>query len=102
MNAAQPGRTCSAAASQVPGGDPIDREVGDLIARPAGIAQLFTYLRYDADVSRAGLDALGLRDVKPEHVQLMDSVEHVDEIARVGRRWPDQVRRDHFAAFLKA
>jgi len=83
-------------------GDPIDREVGDLIGAAGPVSpKLFTYLRYDADVSRAGLDALGLRDVKPEHVQLMDSVEHVDEIARVGQAVArTKVRRDHFAVFL--
>lgn len=67
-------------------GDPLDRELGDLktSASPLG-AKAFTYLRYDADVSRAGLDALGLHSVTPEHVQLMDSVDYIDEIQRVGQ-----------------
>ena len=39
-------------------GDPIDTEVGDLIAEPRGpvAPKLFTYLRYDADLSDAGLE----------------------------------------------
>ena len=45
-------------------GDPIDRELGDLVGSsgplPRG-AKLFTYLRYDAELTRAGLAALGCR-----------------------------------------
>jgi hypothetical protein len=84
-------------------GDPIDREVGDLIGATGPVSpKLFTYLRYDADVSRAGLNALGLPEIKPEHVQLMDSVEHVDEIAKVGQAVARlKVRREHFAGFLR-
>lgn len=83
-------------------GDPIDREIGDLIGAAGPVSpKLFTYLRYDADVSRAGLDALGLLDVSPAHVQRMDSVEHVDAIARVGQAVAARkVRREHFSAFL--
>ncbi len=82
-------------------GDPLDRELGDLIgtngpARP----KLFTYMRYDADVSRAGLDALGLETVDPAHVQLMDSTAYIDEIQTVGRALAElKVRAEHFAAF---
>lgn len=85
-------------------GDPIDREVGDLIGAAGPVSpKLFTYLRYDADVSRTGLNALGLPEIKPEHVQLMDSVEHVDEIAKVGQAVARlKVRREHFADFLRA
>jgi hypothetical protein len=67
-------------------GDPLDREIGDLKTSPSPFgAKAFTYLRYDADVSRAGLDALGLHTVVPEHVQLMDSVDYIDEIQQVGQ-----------------
>lgn len=82
-------------------GDALDREIGDL--RGAGgpvTPRLFTYARYDADVSRAGLDSLGLPDVDPEHVQLMDSVSHIGEIQRVGQALARaRVRREHFAGF---
>ena len=48
-------------------GDPIDREVGDMIGSrgPGGEPKLFTYLRYNAELTRAGLDALGCRDIAP-------------------------------------
>ena len=42
-------------------GDLLDREVGDLaIARGPVEPRLFTYLRYNAELSQEGLDALGL------------------------------------------
>lgn len=82
-------------------GEALDREVGDLIGAAGPVApKLFTYLRYDADVSRAGLDALGLPHVEPAHVQLMDSTAHIAEIQAVGRALGEQrVRAEHFAGF---
>ena len=44
----------------------------------------FLYARYDADLSRRGLDALGLNDVDPARVGKLDSVEGVDDLMRVG------------------
>jgi patatin-like phospholipase/acyl hydrolase len=82
-------------------GDPLDREIGDLTGTPSPTGQKgFTYLRYDADVSRAGLKALGLADIEPEHVQLMDSVDYIDEIQRVGQAVADQkVKPGHYDGF---
>lgn len=92
-------------------GDVLDRELGDLIAPaqplPSGpvpgpvFPKLFTYMRYNAELTRAGLDRLGLRDVVPEHVQQMDSVAHIAELSAVGRAVAAQkVTPEHFAGFL--
>ena len=91
-------------------GAPLDREVGDLKgpvdALPGGRvagpvqAKLFTYMRYNADLSAKGLRDLNLPDIRPEHVQQMDSVEHIADLKQVGRAAAAQVSRDHFAAFL--
>ncbi|HRD33671.1 MAG TPA: patatin-like phospholipase family protein [Rhodocyclaceae bacterium] len=75
-------------------GAPLDREIGDMLCAPGtsnwtGPKQ-FAYLRYDPDVTRAGLDALGLHDVKAENVQVMDSIEHIAAIQRVGRRYAER------------
>jgi patatin-like phospholipase/acyl hydrolase len=82
-------------------GDAIDREVGDLIGAAGPVSpRLFTYMRYNPDVSRKGLDALGLQNVQPGHVQLLDSIKYIDEIRRVGQAVASQkVKAEHFAGF---
>ena len=85
------------------GGDELDREVGDLIGAkgPVGPNKLFTYVRYNAELTEKGLLALGLPDIKPEVVQMLDSVAHVAELQRVGQAVAKQkVNADHFAAFV--
>jgi uncharacterized protein len=63
--------------------------------------KLFTYLRYNADVSREGLDRLGLPDIEPEQVQLMDSVQYIPKIQKVGARLAErEVKIEHYAKFL--
>ncbi len=83
-------------------GDPLDREVGDMIGRKGPvIPKLFSYLRYNAELSREGLNALGLADIKPEDVQKLDSTDHIKELQRVGRAVVEKkVRPQHFAAFV--
>ncbi len=82
-------------------GDPLDREVGDVIGQGIpSVPKLFTYARYNAELSREGLDALGLQKIDPAHVQQMDSVEHVVEMQEVGRAVAAQkVQAAHFAQF---
>ena len=83
-------------------GDALDRELGDMIGASGPVTpKLFTYLRYDADVSREGLDALGLPKMDPQHVQLMDSTQYIDEIQQVGRAVGEcKVQAAHFAGFV--
>jgi predicted acylesterase/phospholipase RssA len=86
-------------------GGALDREIGDLVAAPgeapsSTVHKQFAYLRYDPDVSRAGLDALGLAGVSAEAVQVMDSIEHIDAIRRVGAAYAAQaVRGEHLRGF---
>lgn len=85
-------------------GGRIDREFGDMVAPAAGPAnwsgtKLFSYLRYDADLSRPGLDALGLPHIDPDHVQQMDSVQYMADIRKVGEAAARQVQAAHFAGF---
>lgn len=87
-------------------GGPIDREFGDMVVTPGSApnwtgAKLFGYVRYDPDVSRAGLDALGLADVDAGHVQQMDSIAHIDAIQRVGRAYAERhLSTDHLHGFV--
>ena len=85
-------------------GSMLDREVWDMRG-PNGqgpvTPKLFTYMRYNADVTREGLDALGLQHIEPRNVQQMDSVAHISELQEVGRAVGKQVNIDHFAGFLQ-
>jgi hypothetical protein len=82
-------------------GDPLDREVGDMIGKKGPVVQkLFTYLRYNAELTREGLNALGLSDIEPEDVQKLDSTDHIKELQRVGRAVVEKkVRPEHFDGF---
>lgn len=86
-------------------GGALDREIGDLVAAPgeapsSTVHKQFAYVRYDPDVSRAGLDGLGLAEVNAEAVQVMDSIEHIDAIRRVGTAYAAQaVRGEHLRGF---
>ena len=85
-------------------GDLLDREIGSVIGQGIpNVPKLFTYARYNAELSREGLDALGLEHIKPVHVQQMDSVDHIDEMREVGQTLAQQkVKAEHFAGFPTA
>ena len=87
----------------------LDREIGDMIPRDAqgriiplseNLQRRFLYARYNADVSRAGLDALGLQDIEPENVQQLDSVAFMEDLRRVGKKVAQQVQLAHFGSFV--
>jgi uncharacterized protein len=85
-------------------GDLLDREIGSVIGQGIpNVPKLFTYARYNAELSREGLDALGLEHVNPLHVQQMDSVDHIGEMQEVGQTLAEQkVKAEHFAGFPAA
>jgi hypothetical protein len=82
-------------------GDALDGEIGDLSGTaPPGGTSLFSYARYNVDLSREGLDALGLPEVDPRLVQRLDDVRHLDRLREVGERAArQQVAVEHFAGF---
>lgn len=84
-------------------GGQLDREVGDMIGEsdeaPAQ-PKLFTYMRYNAELSRKGLDALGLPHINPKDVQQLDSVDHIAELQEVGGRVAEQIKIEHYEGFL--
>lgn len=84
-------------------GAPIDSEFGDMVeAGGDDRNRAFSYVRYDPDVTRGGLDALGLQQVDAEHVRLMDSTDHIPEIRQVGESYAERNVdvRNHFQGFL--
>src|SRR4030095_2163795 len=80
-------------------GDRLDSEVGDLIGKKGPVApKLFTYMRYNAELTKAGLTALGIGDIQPKDVQQLDSIEHVTDLQRVGKAVARRcVRLEHFS-----
>lgn len=83
-------------------GDPLDREVGDLrVGRGPVAPRLFTYARYNAELTGEGLASLGLSDIVPANVQKLDSIEHTSDLERVGRAVAEKkVSAVHFAGFV--
>jgi patatin-like phospholipase/acyl hydrolase len=85
-------------------GEVLDREVWDMKgANGSGPVnpKLFTYMRYNADLSKTGLRALGLSHIEPSTVQQLDSVAHISELREVGSEVAKQVNIADFAGFLQ-
>ncbi len=84
-------------------GEILDREIGDLtdqtIRYPVE-SKLFTYARYNAELSHKGLDDIGLPNINPKDVQMLDSVKHISELEKVGKAIAKKVNRTHFKGFL--
>ena len=82
-------------------GEVLNEEVETVIGNGIpNVPKLFTYARYNPELSREGLDALGLPGINPAHVQQMDSVEYIEEMQQVGLAVAKQkVRAVHFAGF---
>ena len=85
-------------------GGQLDREVWDMKgengAGPVS-PKLFTYMRYNADLTRKGLDALGLSHIEPRTVQQLDSVEYIPQLREVGNAVAKEVNIEHFKGFLQ-
>jgi hypothetical protein len=84
-------------------GDELDREIGDLRGAHGPLGEkLFTYLRYNADLSAVGLAKLdrALANIDPAEVQKMDSPARVGDLQRVGKAVAMKyVDIAHFAGF---
>ena len=91
---------CRAFGKCIEGGQ-LDREVGTMIDKKGPVEEkLFTYARYNTDLTKEGLAELGITDVNPRDVQQLDSVEHVGKLQRIGTAVAAQrVKADHFAGF---
>lgn len=86
-------------------GAEIDRELGDLIPRDdednviplsENLHRRFLYARYNAHLSAQWLSKHGLGGVDPAKVAKLDSVEHINDLVRVGQALATEVKLDHF------
>jgi len=84
-------------------GDPLDREVGSMIGKKGPMSpKLFTYMRYNAELTHEGLAALDLSGINPQNVHKLDSVEHVADLQQIGRAVAaKKLNIEHFPPFLK-
>ncbi len=90
-------------------GDPIDRELGDVIPRDADgekiplstdLGRAFLYARYNADISPEGIKAMGLDGIDTGRIGKMDAVDQVDSLRRIGRKAAEKVDVAEFGSFL--
>jgi len=69
-------------------GGAIDREFGEMMMVKDNVKStcpnLFSYVRYNPELTRFGLDGLGLTDVDPGTISKLDSVANIPDIQRVG------------------
>lgn len=92
-------------------GNDLDAEIDSMVAegwpnpgkhgwRGPANPKLFSYLRYDPELTRKGLDELGLKSIQAEHVLGMDDVKHMDEMVKVGKKAAQlYVQPSHFDGF---
>jgi hypothetical protein len=60
----------------------------------------FLYARYNADLSKLGLNKLGFPNVDPTSIQKLDAVENMDALLEIGRAAGKSVNPLHFGSFL--
>jgi patatin-like phospholipase/acyl hydrolase len=81
-------------------GAELDREINDLIGKQGpALPKLFTYVRYNAELTSDWLGRHGLGKIEPRDVQKLDSTNFMDELAEVGKKVAVQVKPEHFADF---
>ena len=87
----------------------IDSELEDMIPKDAqgqgipitqDLGKAFLYARYNADLSKKGLTALGFSDMDPERVGKLDAVAAMDDLSRIGQKLAEEVKLEHFGSFV--
>ena len=81
----------------------MDREVESMIGKKGPLPEkLFTYMRYNAELTVEGLTALGLPDINPKNVQKLDSVDNIPDLQRIGQAVAaTKLDIEHYQSFLK-
>jgi predicted acylesterase/phospholipase RssA len=84
-------------------GDELDDRLEELIKGHQDKSnKCFTYVRYQADLSAAGLLELGLSSIDPGVVSQHDSIAHTSELQLIGKAVAKtKIKPEHFSGFLK-
>jgi len=79
-------------------GSPLDREVDDMIGSRGPLEKkLFRYIRYNAELTREGLAALGCGGIEPTRVQKLDSIDALADLQTIGTAVAEQrIKPAHF------
>ena len=77
-----------------------DRNKASVIPLSRDLGRKFLYARYNADLSKVGLEKLGITDVVPNQIQRMDAVENIPDLLRIGRAAARIVDPAHFGPFI--
>jgi len=64
------------------------------------LGRSFLYARYNADLSRRGLDDLGFGNLDPTSIQKMDAVENMSALTEIGKAASKFVDAAHFGPFI--
>jgi hypothetical protein len=97
----------------------LDREILDLVPRQTmpgmtmeeeykasetplskDLGRQFLYARYNADLSRDGLNRLGFPKIDPVHIQKLDAVENINALLEIGQAVGKNVMPEHFGSFI--
>lgn len=74
-------------------------ERGEKLPLTQNLGRQFLYVRYDVELSREGLDDLGLPKVDPELVSKLDSTEGMDDLLRIGEKLAGRMHKQHLGSF---
>jgi len=64
---------------------PVDDD-GNILELTSDANRHFSYVRYNADLSEAGLNEMGLSHIDSDDVRKMDSVKHLKQLREVGKK----------------
>ena len=83
-------------------GDPLDRELGDLIGVKGLVPEKrFTYVRYNAELTRDGLKRLGCGHIDPVPICDLAAFSAIPALREVGKAVAEsRVKEDQFVGFL--
>lgn len=84
-------------------GDTIDRELGNMISdNPLSLntGKDFLYIRYNVELTKNGLESIGIKNINPEKIGKTDSVKNINQLKQVGEAASKQVLIKHFETFI--
>ncbi|CAN5209073.1 hypothetical protein BH23BAC1_BH23BAC1_32980 [soil metagenome] len=99
-------------------GEMIDRELGDMIPRELirdesgdlvkkediplskDLNKHFIYVRYNVELSKSGLEEIGIKNINPEPLRELDSTKHLKDLSEVGKAAAKKVDLKHLGTFV--